>query len=124
MVECSGQSRRVNVYVDMEPDTGRVLAYASTDPEGFPATKAYPAASLVKVITAAAALDAAPGTANLPCRYKGSPYRLTPARIDPPRDGKTVSLTIEMDGYLPRTIDDVSIEQDINVGDIELYKKA
>jgi cell division protein FtsI/penicillin-binding protein 2 len=46
----------------------------------------------VKVITAAAALDHAPAKANLPCRYRGSPYRLTPSRIDPPRFGNTVSL--------------------------------
>jgi cell division protein FtsI/penicillin-binding protein 2 len=76
----------------MEPATGRVLAYASTAPEVFPATRPYPAASLIKVITAAAALDASPETARLPCRYAGSPYRLTPARLDPPRRGETVSL--------------------------------
>ena len=76
----------------MEPRTGRVLAYASTDPERFSARRAYPAASLVKVITAAAALDSAPEQANLPCRYSGSPYRLTPKRLDPPAAGKTVSL--------------------------------
>lgn len=76
----------------LEPDSGRVLAYASTDTERFPGTRAYPAASLVKVITAAAALDSAPKQARLPCRFTGSPYRLTPKRVDPPRDGKTVSL--------------------------------
>jgi cell division protein FtsI/penicillin-binding protein 2 len=80
-----------NVVV-MEPTTGRVLAYASTDPERFPPTRPYPAASLVKVITAAAALDQAPRMARLPCRYTGSPYRLTPARIDPPASGNTISL--------------------------------
>ncbi len=44
-----------NVIV-MEPISGRVLAYAATDPQRFPPTRHYPAASLVKVITAAAAL--------------------------------------------------------------------
>jgi cell division protein FtsI/penicillin-binding protein 2 len=58
----------------------------------FPPDKTYPAASLVKVITAAAALGVDPDTARLPCRYSGSPYRLTPARIDPPRAGNVVSL--------------------------------
>ena len=67
----------------LEPGSGRVLAYASTNPEDFPPTRAYPAASLVKVITAAAALDAHPETAGLPCRFAGSPYRLTRSRIDP-----------------------------------------
>jgi cell division protein FtsI/penicillin-binding protein 2 len=76
----------------LEPASGRVLAYASTDLEAFPPTRSYPAASLVKVITAAAALDASPEKAKLPCRFTGSPYRLTPARIDPPQRGKTVSL--------------------------------
>lgn len=80
-----------NVVV-MEPRTGRVLAYAATDLEHFPPTRSYPAASLVKIITAAAALDRAPNTARLPCRYRGSPYRLTPSRIDPPSHGNTVSL--------------------------------
>jgi len=76
----------------LDSDTGRALAYASTDVGQFPPTKSYPAASLVKIITAAAALDHAPAKANLPCRYRGSPYRLTPSRIDPPRFGNTVSL--------------------------------
>ena len=76
----------------LDPKTGRVLAYASTDSEGFPATRAYPAASLVKVITAAAALDASPETAGIPCRFSGSPYKLTRRRLDPPRSGNTVSL--------------------------------
>jgi cell division protein FtsI/penicillin-binding protein 2 len=76
----------------MEPTSGRVLAYASTDVDRFPPTRNYPAASLVKIITAATALDRAPQTAKLPCRYRGSPYRLTPSRIDPPKRGHTVSL--------------------------------
>jgi hypothetical protein len=76
----------------LDPSSGRVLAYASTAPERFPPTRPYPAASLVKVITAAAALDARPETAQLPCRFAGSPYRLTPSRVDPPARGRTVSL--------------------------------
>ena len=76
----------------MDPDTGRVHAYASTDVGRFPPTRTYPAASLVKIITAAAAIDLDPRMARLPCRFRGSPYRLTPSRIDPPRRGTTVSL--------------------------------
>ncbi|MDJ0850786.1 MAG: penicillin-binding transpeptidase domain-containing protein [Myxococcota bacterium] len=76
----------------LEPSSGRVLAYASTAPDSFPPTRAYPAASLVKILTAAAALGADPQTAELPCRFSGSPYRLTRSRIDPPRKGRTVSL--------------------------------
>jgi len=77
----------------MEPRSGRVLAYASTAPESFPATEAYPAASLGKIITAAAALDPAPETAALPCRYRGSAHRrLQPWQLDPPRTGREISL--------------------------------
>ncbi len=76
----------------LDPDTGRVLTYASTDVAHFPPTKIYPAASLVKVITAAAALDRDPGLAKIPCRYSGSPYKLTRKSIDPPRSGHEVSL--------------------------------
>ena len=76
----------------LDPRTGRVLSYASTDTDRFPPTRAYPAASLIKVITAAAALDRDPGLARLPCRFRGSPYRLTRSRIDPPKAGNEVSL--------------------------------
>jgi len=76
----------------LDPRTGRVLSYASTDLERFPPTRAYPAASLVKIITAAAALDHDPDLARLPCRFRGSPYRLTRSRIDPPKSGNEVSL--------------------------------
>jgi cell division protein FtsI/penicillin-binding protein 2 len=43
------------------------------------------------VITAAAALDMAPETFRKKCRFVGSPYRLTRARVDPPRGGTEVS---------------------------------
>ena len=76
----------------LDPTTGRVLTYVSTDVVRFSGTEAYPAASLVKIITAAAALGSDPALARLPCRYRGSPYRLTRSRIDPPRTGKIASL--------------------------------
>ena len=76
----------------LDPDTGRVLTYASTDIAQFPPNRLYPAASLVKIITAAAALDRDPGLAKIPCRYSGSPYKLTRKSIDPPRSGHEVSL--------------------------------
>ena len=81
-----------NVIV-MDPNQGRVLAYASTDAVRFPPTRSYPAASLVKVITAAAALDRAPAAARLPCRFNGSPYRLTASRLDPPARGREITLS-------------------------------
>ncbi|NRA08016.1 MAG: hypothetical protein HRU02_07615 [Myxococcales bacterium] len=68
----------------MDPVTGRLLAYASTDVDRFSPTRDYPAASLVKVITAAAALERNPDLAKLPCRYRGNKYKLTPSSLDPP----------------------------------------
>jgi hypothetical protein len=76
----------------LDASTGRVLAYASTDPGRFGPTRPYPAASLVKIITASAALEADPDLAKVPCRFTGSPYRLTPGRLDPPRRGREVTL--------------------------------
>jgi peptidoglycan glycosyltransferase len=76
----------------LDPHTGRVLAYTSTDPENFPPTRAYPAASLIKVVTAAAVLDVAPEAVSRPCRYRGSPYRLTRSRIKRPSVGREISL--------------------------------
>jgi penicillin-binding protein A len=71
--------------------TGRILTYASTDMRRFPPTRLYPAASLVKVVTAAAALAKSPDLGRRDCRYTGSPYRLTPARVDPPRRGRPIT---------------------------------
>lgn len=76
----------------LDPYTGRVLAYAATDPARFPPTRVYPAASLMKVITAAATLQHARSWVERPCRYRGNPYRLTSTRLDPPRRGRTASL--------------------------------
>ncbi len=77
----------------MDPRSGELLAYVSTDPEHFPPDRRYPAASLVKVVTAAALLDAAPAAAAWPCRYRGNPWRLTRRSIDPPaRGGDRASL--------------------------------
>ncbi len=78
--------------VVLDPRSGRVLAYLSTDPERFPPGRLYPAASLIKVVTAAAALDRTPDLEGETCRYVGSPYRLTPKRVDPPRGGRSVSM--------------------------------
>ena len=75
----------------MDPRDGRLLAAVSTNPERFPADRTYPAASLIKVVTAAAALDRDPGVARRSCRYVGSPWRLTRSRIDPPRRGNESS---------------------------------
>jgi cell division protein FtsI/penicillin-binding protein 2 len=75
----------------MDAESGALLAYVSTDVERFPPTRPYPAASLVKVITMAAALDRSPELVERPCRYVGNKYRLTRRRIDPPSRGRSVS---------------------------------
>ena len=56
----------------MDPATSELLVYASTDVERFPPTATYPAASLIKVVTAAAALDRTPGAARRPAASTGA----------------------------------------------------
>ncbi len=62
--------------VVLDPHSGEVLAYVSTDPDRFPATRAYPMASLAKLVTAAAALRQDPEIAKRDCGYSANPYRL------------------------------------------------
>ncbi|MBW2242613.1 MAG: hypothetical protein JRH01_11565 [Deltaproteobacteria bacterium] len=71
----------------MDAQTGEMLAYVSTDPERFPPGRAYPAASLVKVVTAAALLDKRPSAAQEICHFAGDPYRLRRRHLDPPKRG-------------------------------------
>ncbi len=74
----------------MDASSGAVFAYLSTDPEAFPPTRAYPAASLMKVVTAAAVLKHAPDAARGPCRYTGNRYALHGGDFTPPREGGVV----------------------------------
>lgn len=67
--------------VVVDPPTGRVLALAvfnqdETAPLAF-FWKAYPAASLFKIVTTAAALDKALLEPDSPLSYNGAPYLLT-----------------------------------------------
>jgi TonB family protein len=71
----------------MDPASGEVFSYVSTEPGTFPATRAYPAASLMKVVTAAAALHKQPEVVSRECRYVGNPYRLSKEALHPPRRG-------------------------------------
>jgi hypothetical protein len=70
---------------------GRVLTYVSTDPQVFPATRPYPMASLMKVVTAAAVLRSVPDAASRPCVFRGSPYYLSAQLLHPPRHGRVAS---------------------------------
>ena len=83
---------QLGLAVVLDPATGEVLAYAGTDARRLPPNELYPAASLVKVVTATAALQNVPGVANRACHFVGSPYRLTPSRLTPPRRGTEISL--------------------------------
>ncbi len=76
----------------LDIESGRLLAYESTDPSQFPATHAYPMASIMKVVTAAGLLRLRPEAASERCRFVGSPYRLTRARLETPRVGQTATL--------------------------------
>ena len=87
----AARSRRAHVIV-LDVESGRVLAYVSTDDVTFPPNRIYPAASIVKVVTTAAALEHAPEKARVPCRYSGDPYRLKRSQIRPSRSGHRSSL--------------------------------
>lgn len=78
--------------IALDPLTGRVLAYVSTDMQSFPPQGSYPAASLVKIVTAAAALQHAPAAARRPCLYNGDKYRLTRSSIHRPTRGTEETL--------------------------------
>lgn len=91
----AGRVERGHVIV-LDPATGRVLAYASTDPAAFPPTRAYPAASLIKIVTAAAVLDTPAGRMRKPCRYRGNPYRLSRSLVRRPSTGREVSLEMAL----------------------------
>jgi TonB family protein len=71
----------------MDPATGEVFSYVSTAPDVFPATRPYPTASLMKVVTAAAVLRNGPDAGGRDCRYVGSPYKMQPAQLEPPASG-------------------------------------
>jgi len=83
---------QLGLAVVLDPANGEVLAYAGTDPRRLPPNELYPAASLVKVVTASAALQDVPGVVNRTCHFVGSPYRLTPSRLTPPRRGTEITL--------------------------------
>lgn len=78
-----------------------------------PATRSYPAASLMKVVTAAALLRHAPDAAQRHCRSSGSPYELSerhlgggghdespPVSVAPPTSAEEVPLDADLDRAL------------------------
>jgi len=87
--------RRGHVVV-LDIQTGRLIAYASADPEAFPPQRSYPAASLAKLVTGAASLEKNRTRALQPCLYRGNPHRLTKARVHPRRGGNKSSFERSM----------------------------
>lgn len=86
-----GRVKRGHAIV-LDPRTGRLLAFVSTDREAFPPEQAYPAASIVKILTAAAMLDeqGKPGASD--CVYRGNKYRLNRRRLERQASGHESSL--------------------------------
>ncbi len=86
-----GRVSRGHVIV-LDPRDGRLLAYVSTDEERLPPGRAYPAASIVKILTAAAVLEQGVGEDESSCVYRGNKYRLNRRRLDRPKQGREASL--------------------------------
>ncbi len=80
------------IAIVIDPRSGRLLAYVSTDPRVLPVEHAYPAASIVKVITAAAMLEQRPDPQGWDCLYEGNKYRLSQRRLDRPKRGNRATL--------------------------------
>lgn len=80
------------VAIVIDPRTGRLLAYAATDSNVLPVERAYPAASIIKVVTAAAMLEKRPDPTAWDCVYEGNKYRLSERRLDRPARGNYSSL--------------------------------
>jgi cell division protein FtsI/penicillin-binding protein 2 len=76
----------------LDPRSGRLLAYVSTSPDGLPPERTYPAASIVKLVTAATLLEEAPDEAARPCIYRGNRYRLSRRRLARPTSGHETTL--------------------------------
>lgn len=75
-------------FVALEPATGKILAlaeYSAAEPDltDFCRRSTYPAASLIKLVTASAALETGKVTPDTEFRYEGSRYRLYPRKIAP-----------------------------------------
>jgi len=79
------------VFVAIEPASGRVLAmveHSTREPRhnGLALRATYPAASIVKLVTASAAIEEKKVSPNTIIRYRGSPYAMNPKYwVDNPR---------------------------------------
>ncbi len=80
------------IAIVIDPRTGRLLAYAATDSNVLPVEQIYPAASIVKLVTAAAMLEERPDPQGWDCVYEGNKYRLSQRRLDRPTRGNRATL--------------------------------
>ena len=80
------------IAIVIDPRTGRLLAYAATDSNVLPVEQIYPAASIVKLVTAAAMLEERPDPQGWDCVYEGNKYRLSQRRLDRPKRGNRATL--------------------------------
>jgi penicillin-binding protein A len=87
------------VFAAMEPGTGRVVALVGYRRGGeadpwLPLKAIYPAASLIKVVTAAAALEKGHMSPDNAVRYRGGIYNITRKGIRP-KSGAGMNMTLE-----------------------------
>src|SRR4030095_1660343 len=107
----------------LDPASDALLVYASTDIVRFPPTSLYPAASLIKVVPAAAALESSPDAEDRPCRFDGSPYRLTPKRVNPPPRGREVSLRLALATSSTKCCAQLAVHQIGPIGMLDVIRR-
>lgn len=80
-------------FVAVEPRTGRILAMVDYPQKGLSLKATYPAASLFKLVTAAAALEKGKISPSTKIRYRGQPHGLTQADLkeNPKKDRKVTT---------------------------------
>lgn len=105
--------------VAIEPSTGKILAlveHSASEPDarGLCLRATYPAASLIKVITSAAALKTGKVGPDTVVRYEGNPYRLTERKVSP-RNAKNDRLTTTLTEALGKSNNVVFAKMGINV---------
>lgn len=83
---------QLGLAIVLDPLNGRVLAYVVSDPEVLRPERVYPAASIVKILTAATLMEESPREAAAPCIYQGNPYRLSSRRLARPHSGSQATL--------------------------------
>jgi penicillin-binding protein A len=93
-----GKPRQIALVV-MDGHQGHILAMAGfdlEDPDTNPCTQAmYPAASIFKIVTAAAAMDALDYTPHTPLYFNGNKYTLYKRQLKDVKNKYTVTVSLE-----------------------------